>query len=65
MPQTLKSPSKQKSVKLLVDCLFTIVGSGKPFPPNKHEQFTLIEREPSLAYPRRKFTRLHNSENKS
>jgi hypothetical protein len=30
----------EKSVNLLVDCLFTIVGSGKPFHPNKHEQFT-------------------------
>jgi len=32
--------SIKKSVKLLISCLFSILGSGKPFPPNKHEHFT-------------------------
>jgi len=27
----------EKSVKLFVDCLLFNTGSGKPFPPNKHE----------------------------
>jgi hypothetical protein len=31
----------EKSVKLFIDCLFPLSsGSGKPFHPNKHEQFT-------------------------
>jgi len=32
--------SHEKSVKLFADCLFTISGSGKPFPSNKRKQFT-------------------------
>ena len=30
----------KKSVKLFAGCLFSLTGSGKPFPLNKHEQFT-------------------------
>jgi len=30
----------EKSVKPFVDYLFITSGSGKPFPLNKHEQFT-------------------------
>jgi hypothetical protein len=40
--------SKQKSVKLLVDCLFLNSGSGKPFPLNKHETIHARRRELSL-----------------
>jgi hypothetical protein len=39
--------SNKKSVKLLVDCLFSFLGSGKPFSLNKHETVHARRREPS------------------
>jgi len=55
----------EKSVKPFADCLFSFFGSRKPFPLNKHEQFTLVRREPSQPYSQGKFTRFQERENKS
>ena len=55
----------EKSVKPFVDCLFFNTGSRKPFPFNKHEQFTPRERELPQSYSQGKFTRFRIKENKS
>jgi len=49
-------------VKLFRYVLFSLYGSGKPFHPNKQEQFT-PEDVNSATYSRTKFTRFLQREN--
>ena len=55
----------KKSVKLFVDCLFSIVGSGKPFAQISTKYFTPKDVNFRLLILVLKFTRFHNRENKS